>query len=242
MKATGKTMLGTALAMLLSGASSVALAQDDITIAGVLINTQDPFWTSIGCGADARAKELGATLELYSIPNMDAAQMTAAFDAAILSQPDGLFGTSTAQPVRHPVRRVDGEWRAGRHRQRHRPGRTIPHRMVFGDTAPYIDEQPVADDPGRRKRTMLVRSAASKAFPARNALRADGRRGARGTAGFTELERVPTPSSTSTGNLRGLRGSDRQPDLKLIVASNGPDGIGAAAAVKKPRASRVRSP
>lgn len=57
-----------------SGASTVALAQDDIAIAGVLINTQDPFRT----------------------PNMDAAQIYAVSDAAVLSQPDGLFGISTA--------------------------------------------------------------------------------------------------------------------------------------------------
>ncbi|MEZ5767221.1 MAG: substrate-binding domain-containing protein [Paracoccaceae bacterium] len=196
MKATGKTMLGTALAMLLSGASSVALAQDDITIAGVLINTQDPFWTSIGCGADARAKELGATLELYSIPNMDAAQMTAAFDAAILSQPDGLFGTSTApnqfvtqfgELMANGVPVVTGNG----------TDPAAQYRIVWssGDTAPYIDEllPMIPDEEG----TMLVLGGVQGLPRSKCATCRWSTRCSRHGRGSPSLS-ASTPSSTST--------------------------------------------
>lgn len=230
MKAHTKLALGTALAALLSSVSTASLA-DDITVAGVLINTQDPFWTTIGCGAQARANELGVTLELYSAPNMDAAQMTAAFDAALLSSPDGLFGTSTApnqfvtqfgELMANGVPVVTGN----------PTDPAAQYRVVWssGDTAPYIDQLlPLIPE---AEGTMLVLGGVQGLPPleVRYVPLVDAVLAAR--PGLHEIERIYSFFNINAATSGVEAALIANPDLKVIVASNGPDGIGAAAAVR----------
>ena len=74
-----------------SSSSSGGGSSSHITIAGVLQNTADPFWTSVACGAVAEGKTLGVTVKNYASTGLDTSQLSANFTAAQQSQPSGMF-------------------------------------------------------------------------------------------------------------------------------------------------------
>lgn len=65
----------------------------DIQLAAVLPNTSDPFFTTISCGAEAKAKELGVELKTYNSTSSEAASIASNFQTAQLSNPDGILVT-----------------------------------------------------------------------------------------------------------------------------------------------------
>jgi ribose transport system substrate-binding protein len=230
MRGTMKTALGATLALLLSGAAS--FAEDvKINIAGVLINTQDPFWNSIGCGAQTKATELGANLELFSATTMDAAAMSANFDAALLTNPNGFFGTPAAanQFVTQytdlmnkgvPVVTGNGTDPAAQ------------YKVIWssGDTAPYFDEllKLIPADQGK----MVVLGGIPGLVPLESRYEPLVKALNSARPGLTEIERIYTTFDINKATSSVTASLIANPDLKVIIASNGPDGVGAAAAVK----------
>ena len=76
-----------------SAASSVApepSAAAAYKIAMVGENTQDAFWGTFVCGAQARAKQLGIDLKVSVIPNTDTKTLSTTLDTALLDNPDGV--------------------------------------------------------------------------------------------------------------------------------------------------------
>ena len=53
-------------------------------------NTQDAFWGTFVCGAQARAKQLGIDLKVSVIPNTDTKTLSTTLDTALLDNPDGV--------------------------------------------------------------------------------------------------------------------------------------------------------
>lgn len=64
---------------------------DDVALAGVMANATDPYWISVMCGADAEAKKAGVELKWYTTPTTSTETMSQAFNSATLTNPDGLF-------------------------------------------------------------------------------------------------------------------------------------------------------
>ncbi|WP_417374489.1 sugar ABC transporter substrate-binding protein [Glutamicibacter protophormiae] len=62
-----------------------------IKLAGVMANATDPYWISVMCGADAYAKKSGVELKWFTNPTTSTDGTSQAFNAATLSDPDGLF-------------------------------------------------------------------------------------------------------------------------------------------------------
>jgi Periplasmic binding protein domain len=87
-----KTLKRCAVAALLLATAIPAQAQD-ISIAGAIMNTQDPFWTTVGCGAKAKGAELGVKVDIFSSTTMDAKEFSANVNAALLAKPNGFFAT-----------------------------------------------------------------------------------------------------------------------------------------------------
>jgi ribose transport system substrate-binding protein len=86
--------LGGVLALSLAACSTGAAtpsATSNIKLAYVYGNATDPFWTSTQCGAQAEAKKLGVTLNVFSIPDLDATKFQQALDAALIKNPTGLL-------------------------------------------------------------------------------------------------------------------------------------------------------
>ena len=74
-----------------TGGGSGSASASDIKLAGVMANATDPYWISVMCGADAQAKKSGVALKWYTTPTSSTDSMTQAFNSATLTNPDGLF-------------------------------------------------------------------------------------------------------------------------------------------------------
>lgn len=68
-----------------SGSSS------NITIAGVYGDTTDPFWITLGCGAQEEAAKLGVKYQAFTSTNLDNSSFSQNFSSAELIKPSGIF-------------------------------------------------------------------------------------------------------------------------------------------------------
>lgn len=224
--------IGALIATLMAGTAMPSFAQDnEIDIAVLYPNSQDPFWTSIGCGAQAKADELGVTLHLFSTTNMDAAPMTANFNAALLTDPDGLFAmpSNANQFVTQYAELME----AGKPVITGNATDPLAHYQLVwssGDTEPYMEQllELVAADEGK----MVVLGGIPGLAPLESRYEplVSGLTEAR--PGLSEIERIYSFFDINKATTSVSAALIANPDLKLIIASNGPDGIGAAAAVK----------
>lgn len=218
------------------GASSTPSASGsgatDIRLAAVLPNTSDPFFATISCAAEAQAKTRGVELKTYNTTNTDANALATNFQTATLTQPNGILVTpfnnnqflaqytdlmSKGVPV---VTGSPSEPQA-------------EYKSIYSDT----DTAPLAADiadlipagggsmvflggapgiPPLEQRTQPFVDAVTKAHPELAALPTE-------YSGFDVNKATTTVSALILAH----------PDLKLIIAADGPDGLGAAAAISQ---------
>jgi ribose transport system substrate-binding protein len=226
------TIASAALAATLVASTAMsAVAQDEINIAGVLQNTSDPFWQSIACGAQAKAAELGVKLDMFTSTNTDAAPITASFNAALLTDPDGVFVNpfnanqfvtqyGELMAAGKPVVTASGTEPAAQ------------YKIVFssGDTEPYIEEalKLLTVESGK----MVVMGGIPGIVPLENRYKPFVEAVKAAKPGLTEIEPIYSTFDVNKAQAAVSAALIANPDLALIVASNGPDGVGAAAAVK----------
>jgi len=215
-----------------SESPSAEPSQQAYKLAAVLANLSDPFWATIACSAKAEATTLGVDLKLYTSPSSDDNAIAQNFNAAVLENPQGIlvtpfnnnqFATQYKDLMAKGVPVVTGN---GTDPQ-------VEYKNIFsgGDTSvlaekvlPLIPEGAgtmvyLGGAPGippLESRTLPFTEAVAKARP--------------------DLKQLPNDYSgfdvnKSTSNVNALILAN--PDLKLIIASNGPDGQAAAAAVKQ---------
>lgn len=226
------TILGGIAAALMTGVALPVAAQDDKIVIGTLIqNTVDPFWTTIGCGAQAKADELGVTLTVYGTPSMAAAEATSAFNAILLSEPDGVFAnpsngnqfiTQYQELMAAGVPVLTGN-------------ATDPnahYQLVWSsaETDHFIDEllELVTVDEGK----MVVLGGIPGLVPLESRYEPVVAALKEANSSLVEIERIYSIFDINKATSSLAAAIIANPDLKLIVASNGPDGIAAAAAVK----------
>lgn len=228
MKTMRSLTLAVATAMLLAG---TAVAQDKITIAGVIPNTQDPFWVSIGCGAQAEANEIGVELKLFSTTTMDAAPLTAAFNAALLTNPQGIFA-NPANANQFVTQYQDLMARGIPVVTANATEPPAQYKVLWatGDTAPYLADtlKLITADSGK----MVVLGGIAGLVPLEVRYVPFVKALKEAKPGLTELEPIYSFFDVNKAQSALSAVLVANPDLKIIVASNGPDGIAAAAAVK----------
>lgn len=201
-------------------------------LAAVLANLSDPFWATVACSAQAQADVLGVELSLYTSQGTDDNEIAQNFDTAVLEQPDGIlvspfnnnqFATQYSNLMSDGVPVVSGNGTD--------PQVELSNIFSGGDTSEFVDDvlPMLPEGPG----TMVYLGGApgippleSRTLPFTEAL-AEAR---------PDLERLPDDYSgfdinKSTSNVSSLILAN--PDLKVIIASNGPDGQAAAAALKQ---------
>lgn len=203
---------------------------DAITIAAVYPNLSDPFWQTISCGAAARADELGVDFQQFNSNNTDTNTVASNFQSASLIGADGMivnsfnanqFLAQTQQLMADGVPVVSG---SGTDPQ-------TEYKVIFsdGETGGFADELAslvpegagsmvyLGGAPGippLEKRTLPFFEAMQAARPDLTVLPND-------YSGFDINKTTQNVSSLIIAN----------PDLKLIIAASGPDGVGAAAAI-----------
>jgi ribose transport system substrate-binding protein len=214
-----------------SGSSSVAPASK-VTIAGVYGNAQDPFWASIGCGAQKAAAELGVQYKAFTSANLETSAFSQNFSTALLAKPSGIF-VNPSNPNQFvtqyqqlmskgvPVVTINGSTPAAQ------------LKVVGTDTKDLSFVQSVVDlVPQDSSGKLAVVDGIPGLVPVETRLKpvVDAI-----TSGRTGLKTLPTVYSGFDVNKATSAVSSlliAHPDLKVIVAADGPDGTAAAAAVK----------
>lgn len=214
-----------------AGSGSTSAAKS-IRLAAVLPNTSDPFFASISCGALDKAKELGVELKTYNSTTPDANTMSSNFQTALLGSPNGVLVSPfnnnqfIAQYKQQMAKGVPVVTQSSTDPQ-------SEFKAIFSDT----DTAPLAADvadlipqgagsmvflggapgiPPLEQRTKPFVEAVAKQRSDLKALPTD-------YSGFDVNKTTTTVSSLILAHS----------DLKLVIAADGPDALGAAAAIKQ---------
>lgn len=212
--------------------TSAPPSQTAYRLAAVLMDVSDPFFASQACGAQAEAESQGATLDLITAPGIDDNLMAQNFDTALLKTPQGIlvspfnnnqFAAQYKDLMAKGVPVVTGNGTDPQVEYKNVQAGSDTSRFIAqvkslvpagGGTMVYLGGAPGI--PPLESRTLPFATAMEEARP--------------------DLKRLPNDYSgfdinKSTSNVNALILAN--PDLKLIIASNGPDGQAAAAAVKQ---------
>jgi ribose transport system substrate-binding protein len=229
----GTRLLAAVVAVVLSG-SVAAIAQDPIRIAGVYRNTSDAYWVTAMCAAAKEAKELGVEFKTYSIATNDNTQLSQVLDAALLTQPQGLmfapadsktFSTKIAEIMAQGIP-VIGE-------SPQEPDTMWKTIQTSQDGSIYADQITAAIKDTKGKAVVL------NGLPAASATWESQRYGA-----IQDALKARNPDLVwlpdQLDNFDVTKGTQligglilAHPDLRVIIASAGPEGQAAAAAVKQ---------
>jgi ribose transport system substrate-binding protein len=213
-----------------SGAAT-ASGSSGIRLAEVLANTSDPFFMSIACASQQEASSLGVSLQTFNATNTDTNAIANNFQSAALTKPQGMFAdpfdnnqfiaqykTMMASGV--PV--VTGN------------GTTPPaeYKYIYSaaDTARFAPEVLKAVPSGAGSLVYLggapgIPPLQSRTLPFVKAVESSR----------ADLKALPTEYSgfdvnKATTDLGSILLAN--PDLKLVIAADGPDAQGAVSAIK----------
>jgi ribose transport system substrate-binding protein len=227
-----------ALALVVTAATSIvnmprasAAAKSKLKLSGVVGGTADPFWQSIVCGAQSQATKRGVTLKTYTTTGFDTNILANNFQAATLAKPNGIF----AFP-QNPGQ-FSTQYKA-------LMAKGVPV-VNNGGTSPRVEYQAVFSDADTGR---FAAEALAGASAGAGTLVYLG-----GIPGIPPLEARLNPFLAAVAAARpDLKRVDEysmfdpnkaatdlaalflaHPDIKVIVAADGPDAIGAANAVKQ---------
>jgi len=209
-----------------SGSSS------SIRLAAVLANTSDPFFASQACAARDEAKKLGVELKTYTSTSTDTNQIASNFQSATLTKPDGMFVTpfnnnqfvgQYKQLMSEGVPVVTGNGT--------KPSAEYKYVYSAADTAQFADDVLKSVPPGAGSMVYLGGAPGIPPLESRTLPFVDAVKKAR-----PDLKALPNDYSgfdinKATTSVSSLILAHK--DLKLIIAADGPDAQGAAAAVKQ---------
>ncbi|WP_409329110.1 sugar ABC transporter substrate-binding protein [Trujillonella humicola] len=212
-----------------SGGGGQPAADGTLVIRGVIANTSDALWNTVACGATKEAQERGVDFEWYASETTDATRLNTNFNAALLDDPQGLLLNA---PNVDPF--------AGQVQTLMRQGVPVASALdmtppsyvrLFADQAPpqeLVDMATEVLSGGGSVFTVggsaAVPIVANRYEPLLDALEQE--------EGVTVLPVQFTdfdPNRTQTAVNAAILAN---PDLKLIIASTGPEGEGAAAAIR----------
>jgi ribose transport system substrate-binding protein len=209
----------------------VTFAQETISVAGITQNTVDPFWVSVNCGAQEEAEKRGIDLQLFTSTNLDANELTALFDSTLLVKPDGLFlNVQNLQQFYTQLNQLTTDGVPVASNQQTDPATVHALIWTSADSSSFMDELLTLIPEGEGSIGVLGGVAGIVPLEMRYMPVVEGI--AKANPG---LKVLPTEYSFfDVNNATGIVDSwlIAHPDLKVIVASNGPDGVGAAAAIK----------
>lgn len=212
-------------------APAAAPAAASLRIAGITQNTVDPFWVTLNCGAQAEATKRGVELELFTSTSMDASELTTLFDSAKLANPNGLFlNVANIQQFSTQLQSYASAGVPVASNAQTDPPAVSAMVWTSADASGFMADLLTLIPEDQGSFGVLGGIAGIPPLEARYQPVVDEIAKAR-----TKLTVLPTEYSMFDVNKATNIVSSwliAHPDLKVIVASNGPDGIGAAAALK----------
>jgi ribose transport system substrate-binding protein len=220
-----------------SGSAGTTVSQSgssSIYIAGVYRNTADAYWVTSMCSAAKEAKALGVKFKTFSISTNDNTQLTQTLDAALLTKPDGLlfapadsktFSTKIDQIMQSGIP-VTGEnpqvpdtawkyWQSSQDGAKYAP-QVLQATKDLSGSAVILNGLPAASAPWETQRYGGIVDGIKKQNSNLKWLP-------------DQLDNFDINKGTQLINAVILA----HPDLKLIIASSGPGGQAAAAAVQQ---------
>ncbi|WP_306209213.1 sugar ABC transporter substrate-binding protein [Actinoplanes sp. RD1] len=215
-----------------SGSSTNSSADGKISVAAVYGMTSDPFWTSLGCGAKAEAAALGVEYKEFTSASGDTAAYSQNFSSAQLANPSGImvnpsnpnqfisqYQSSMNKGV--PVVTINSSDPPAQYKVVGTDTRDLSFLDDLTDLLPQGDGKLAVINgipglPPVDNRLNPVVDAITKSRPGLTALPAQ----------YTNFDVTKATSTVSSLLIA-------HPDLKVIVAADGPDGQATAAAVKQ---------
>jgi ribose transport system substrate-binding protein len=213
------------------GTGTSGTSASSITIAGVYGGTSDPFWETLGCGAKQEAAALGVQYKVFSSTAMDTNTYSQLFSSAQLVKPNGIF-VDPANPNQFitqyktlmssgvPIVTINSSDPPSQYQV-----------VGTGTNDPFL--QQVAGLVTASSGSMLVVNGIPGLVPVQvrlnpvvNAI----------TSAHPGLKMLPTIySGFDVNKATSAIATDliANPNLKVIVAADGPDGQAAAAAVQQ---------
>ncbi|MCU1525939.1 MAG: hypothetical protein JWO18_2833 [Microbacteriaceae bacterium] len=221
----------------LAGCSSTAspsssTSTSSLKIASLEPNTSDPFFQTVSCGITAEAKSLGVSLQTFNATTADTNTIASNFQSLSLTSPDGMIVTPfnnnqfVAQYTSLMAKGVPVVSGAGTNPQ-------VEYKAVSSsnDTAPLAKQVASLIPSGSGSMVYLGGAAGvavleNRTLPFVKAVeksRSDLTQIAPEYSGFDITKATADVSALILAH----------PDLKLIIAADGPDGQGAAAAIQQ---------
>jgi ribose transport system substrate-binding protein len=214
-----------------SGGSGTGGSGKSITIAGVYGLTYDPFWVTLGCGAKQEAAQLGVQYKDFSSTSSDNSAFSQNFSSAQLVKPIGIF-VNPANPdqfitqyktlMSHgvPVVTINS---------------TSPpsqYKVVGTDTKslPFLHQ--VAGLVSSSSGSMVVVNGIPGLVPVQVRLQPVVKAITSAHPGLTMLPTIYSGFDVNKATSAVSSLLIAHPNLKVIVAADGPDGQAAAAAVQ----------
>jgi ABC-type sugar transport system substrate-binding protein len=214
------------------GSGTSSATAKDVKLAGVAPYASDPYWISLMCGATREAKAQGVTMKWYAANNTDTAAEQQNLQAAMLTKPDGMiigsidpanFATQTGTLMQGgtPVISVDGPMTPPTELKQIASATDVSEfadliASQVGDTGSFgvLGGQPAIPPAEARWKPVVAAVAAKnpniKILPTQ----------------YDNFDRNKAAQVTSALIVA-------HPDLKAVYAIAGPEGEGAAAAVKQ---------
>jgi len=211
-------------------------ARDAIRIAAVSLNGTDPFWITVACGARAEAERLGVRLDWSATPTIDLRTQATLLETTLLADPDGLILVPASETTFVSV--VERLMSAG-----------TPVDVISGRLARPVEHRWVGTDPSdaggfQRLARRIARHAGGSGSvailagipgtvldaPRRNDLVAALERVAPGIR-VLPPEYPGTDRAKAAATVSGLLLRHR--DLRAVYATSGPEGTGAAQAIRE---------
>jgi ribose transport system substrate-binding protein len=216
-----------------AGSSSGTSSASNITIAGVYGNSTDPFWATLACGAKQEAATLGVKYQPFASTTLDNSALSQNFSSAQLIKPNGIF-VNPANPNQFvtqyktlmssgvPVVTINSSNPPAQYKVVGTG--TTGNSALLQQTAALVTA-----DSG----SMLVVNGIPGLVPVQ--VRLDPVVKAITTAhpGLTSLPTIYSGFDVNKATQAVSTDLIAHPDLKVIVAADGPDGQAAAAAVQQ---------
>ena len=216
-----------------AGSSSGTSSASNITIAGVYGNSTDPFWATLACGAKQEAATLGVKYQPFASTTLDNSALSQNFSSAQLIKPNGIF-VNPANPNQFvtqyktlmssgvPVVTINSSSPPAQYKVVGTG--TTGNSALLQQTAALVTA-----DSG----SMVVVNGIPGLVPVQ--VRLDPVVKAITTAhpGLTSLPTIYSGFDVNKATQSLSTDLIAHPDLKVIVAADGPDGQAAAAAVQQ---------